>query len=125
MKRLKHVTKNKLRQERHARVRKSLSGTVQRPRLSVFRSLRGMTAQLIDDEKGKTLCSAGSTEIKGKEKIEGREGKVAVAYLIGKKLAEKAKEKKIVKAVFDRGGYAYHGRVQAVAEGAREGGLEF
>jgi large subunit ribosomal protein L18 len=125
MKRLKHATKNKLRQERHARVRKSLSGTAQRPRLSVFRSLRGMTAQLIDDEAGKTLCSAGSVEIKGKKKTEGRAGKVAVGYLIGKKLAEKAKEKKIIKVVFDRGGYSYHGRVQAVAEGAREGGLEF
>jgi large subunit ribosomal protein L18 len=125
MKRLKHATKNKLRQERHARVRKTLSGTAQRPRLSVFRSLRGMTAQLIDDETGKTLCSAGSKEIKGKEKIEGREGKVAVGYLIGKKLAEKAKAKGIDEVVFDRGGYSYHGRVQAVAEGAREGGLKF
>jgi large subunit ribosomal protein L18 len=125
MKRLKHATKNKLRQERHARVRKTLSGTAQRPRLSVFRSLRGMMAQLIDDETGKTLCSVASVEIKGKEKTEGRAGKVAVSYLIGKKLAEKAKEKKITKAVFDRGGYSYHGRVQAVAEGAREGGLAF
>jgi large subunit ribosomal protein L18 len=125
MKRLVHATKNKLRQVRHARVRKSVIGTADCPRLSVFRSLRGMIAQLIDDNAGRTLCYVASTEIGAKEKAEGKKAKVAVGYLMGMKLAEKAKAKGIAKAVFDRAGYAYHGRVQALAEGAREGGLQF
>lgn len=124
MKRLLNKTKNALRQVRHARVRAKLSGTASTPRLSVFRSLRGTTVQLIDDTAGKTLCCASTTEIKD-AKVEGKVGKVAKSFLLGKLLAERAKAKKIETVVFDRGGYKYHGRVQAVADGAREGGLKF
>ncbi|OGH87500.1 MAG: 50S ribosomal protein L18 [Candidatus Magasanikbacteria bacterium RIFOXYC2_FULL_42_28] len=114
----------KLRDVRHARVRAVISGTATRPRLSVFRSHTGMVAQLIDDSTGKTLCYADSRKIK-KEKVGERTTKVSVGYLVGQKLAELAKEKKITQAVFDRGGYRYHGRVAALADGARAGGLEF
>ncbi len=124
MKRLTNKTKNSLRQVRHARVRAKLVGTAAAPRLSVFRSLRGMTLQLIDDVAGKTLCHANSSEIKD-GKTDNKSGKVAKSFLLGKLLAEKAKAKKIETVVFDRGGYKYHGRVQAVADGAREGGLKF
>ncbi len=124
MKRLFNKNKSTLRQVRHARVRKVLIGTATEPRLSVFRSLKGMVAQLIDDEAGKTLCYADSKEIKVK-KSEDKSGKVAVSYLIGKLLAEKAKAKGVAKVKFDRGGYRYHGRVKALADGAREGGLVF
>ena len=124
MKRLFNNSKNTLRKIRHNRVRKVLSGTASEPRLSVFRSLKGMTAQLIDDQAGKTLCYANSKEVKEK-KAEGKTHKVAVSYLLGKLLAEKAKTKGVTKAKFDRGGYRYHGRVQALADGAREGGLIF
>ncbi len=124
MRRLTKNNKNGLRQIRHARVRARLSGTAARPRLSVFRSLRNITAQLIDDQAGKTVVQAGGKEV-GKEKAEGYTGKTATAYLVGKKLAEKAKAAGIAKVVFDRGGYQYHGRVAALADGARAGGLEF
>ena len=134
MKRLTVQNKSKLRQIRHARVRKVLLGNASEPRLSVFRSLKGMVAQLIDDSSGKTLCYADTKSIKpdsakastGKEKKAGdRSGKVAVSYLLGQMLAEKAKAKGISKIKFDRAGYKYHGRVKALAEGAREGGLIF
>ena len=124
MKRLFNKNKSALRQVRHARVRKVLIGTAKEPRLSVFRSLNGMVAQLIDDNAGKTLCYAEAKEVKGK-KTEDKKGKVAVSYLLGKLLAEKAKAKGISKVKFDRGGYKYHGRVKALADGAREGGLVF
>jgi large subunit ribosomal protein L18 len=124
MRRLFKNNKNGLRKIRHARVRAALKGTATRPRLSVFRSLRSVYAQLIDDTAGKTLCAVATKEVKG-EKAEGYAAKSLTAYLVGKKLAEKAKAKGIAKAVFDRGGYQYHGRVKAVAEGARAGGLEF
>jgi large subunit ribosomal protein L18 len=124
MRRLTKKNKNGLRQVRHARVRARLSGTAQKPRLSVFRSLRSITAQLINDEVGKTLCQASAKEV-GKEKAEGYTGKSAVAYLVGKAVAQKAKSAGVTKIVFDRGGYQYHGRVKALAEGARAGGLEF
>jgi len=124
MRRLTKKNKNGLRQIRHARVRARLGGTSFRPRLSVFRSLRSVTAQLIDDVAGKTLLQASGKEV-DKDKVEGYTGKSAAAYLVGKTLAEKAKAANIVKVVFDRGGYKYHGRVQALAEGARAGGLEF
>lgn len=114
----------KLRAVRHARVRAVISGTAARPRLSVFRSHSGMTAQLIDDSAGKTLCYVDSRKV-GKEKVGNRSTKVSAGYLVGQKLAELAREKKITQAVFDRGGYRYHGRVAALAEGARAGGLEF
>lgn len=124
MRRLTQKNKNELRQVRHARVRSHLSGTKLKPRLSVFRSLRSITAQLVDDEAGKTLAQASGKEV-GKEKVEGYAGKIATAFLVGKKIAEKAKAVGITKIVFDRGGYQYHGRVQALADGARAGGLEF
>lgn len=124
MKRLFKKNKNSLRQVRHARVRAKIIGTKTTPRLSVFRSLRSITAQLIDDTTGKTLCAVGGKEVK-QEKIEGKTGKSAQAYLVGKKIAEKALVLKISTVVFDRGGYKFHGRVQALAEGARAGGLKF
>lgn len=113
-----------MRQVRHARVRARVIGTAATPRLSVFRGLRNMTAQLIDDAKSVTICYVGGKEIKDK-KIEGKTTKVAQGFLIGQLIAEKAKAKGITKVVFDRGGYSYHGRVAAVAEGARAGGLQF
>ncbi len=124
MKRLFNKNKSSLRQVRHIRVRSVLVGSAAEPRLSVFRSAKGMVAQLIDDAAGKTLCYADSKEIKVK-KTDDRSGKVAVSYLLGKLLAEKAKAKGVSKVKFDRGGYRYHGRVKALADGAREGGLIF
>jgi len=124
MRRLFKKNKNQLRKVRHSRIRARLLGTKEKPRLSVFRSLKSITAQLIDDSIGKTLCSAKSAEVV-KEKAEGKTGKIASAYLVGKKIAEKAKEKKIDVVIFDRGGYKYHGRVQSLADGARDGGLKF
>jgi len=117
-------TKTNLRQARHKRVRSKVKGTAKLPRLSVFRGLKNITLQLIDDSKGATLCFVNSAGIKP-VKTENMEAKIAVAYLAGKKLAELAKVKGIEKAVFDRGGYRYHGRVAAAAEGARAGGLQF
>lgn len=124
MKRLFDKNKSKLRQVRHLRIRKVLNGSSSEPRLSVFRSLKGMNIQLIDDVARKTLCSVNAKEIKEK-KAEDKTGKVAVSYLIGKLIAEKAKAKGISKVKFDRGGYKYHGRVKALADGARDGGLIF
>ncbi len=122
MKRIFHKTKNALRQIRHKRIRAKLSGTGEVPRLSVFRGLRSITAQLVNDEQGVTLCQVRSAEIKaGKD----NPGKAGAAYLTGKLLAEKATAKGISRVVFDRGGYRYHGRVKALADGAREGGLKF
>lgn len=110
---------NKARLKRHLRIRKKINGTAEMPRLSVFRSLKNIYAQLIDDENGVTIVSASSL----KDSSYG--GNVEAAREIGKKLAEAALEKGIKKVVFDRSGYIYHGRVAALAEGAREGGLEF
>lgn len=110
--------KREARIRRHNRVRAKVSGTADVPRLNVFRSNKGLFIQLIDDQAGKTLISISEAEIKtGKTKIEK-------AKEAGKLAAKKALEKNIKKVVFDRGGYQYHGRTQAVAEGAREGGLE-
>lgn len=124
MKRLVVKNKSKLRQIRHTRVRKVLVGNAAEPRLSVFRSLKGMVAQLVDDNSGKTLCYADTKNVKV-GKAGDRSGKVAASYLLGKMLAEKAQAKGISKIKFDRAGYKYHGRVKALAEGAREGGLVF
>ncbi len=124
MKRLFNKNKSALRKIRHVRVRKVLIGSAAEPRLSVFRSLKGMVAQLIDDSTGKTLCYVDSKEVKEK-KVEDKSHKVGVSYLLGKLLAEKAKAKGVSKVKFDRGGYRYHGRVKALADGAREGGLVF
>ena len=107
--------------KRHARVRGKISGTPERPRLSVFRSESNIYAQIIDDVAGNTLCSASTVE-KG---FEGNGGNVEAAKKIGETIAKRALEKGIENVVFDRGGYIYHGRVAALAEGAREGGLKF
>jgi len=123
---MKYPKKEKLtgRARRARRVRKKVFGTAERPRLSVYRSLKNVYAQLIDDEKGVSILGVSSQapEIRG-QKLE--DGKVAVAKAVGKLVAEKAKEKGIERVVFDRNGYIFHGRVKAVAEGAREGGLNF
>jgi len=124
MRRIISVTRHAVRQVRGQRVRATVIGTSEKPRLSVFRGLITITAQLIDDAIGKTICQAQSKEVKG-QTTEGRTGKVAQGFLVGKLLAERALSKGIKKAVFDRGGYKYHGRVAAVADGARAGGLEF
>lgn len=105
---------------RHARVRAGISGTKARPRLAVFRSLKYISAQLIDDRTGRTLASATDRELKTKTGT-----KTERATSVGELLAQKAKDQKITHVVFDRGGYRYHGRVQAVADGARQGGLQF
>ena len=106
----------------HERIRKKVRGTTARPRLAVFRSLNHIYAQLIDDEKGVTLCSASSVE---KSAGAATGGNVAAAKTIGQLIAERAKEKGITAVVFDRGGYIYHGRVKTLAEAAREAGLQF
>jgi large subunit ribosomal protein L18 len=110
------------RQAVHTRIRKRVKGTAARPRLAVFRSLNHIYAQIIDDEKGATLCAASSSE-KGAGVDKG--GNLDGAQSIGKLIAERAKEKGIEKVVFDRGGYLYHGRVKSLAEAAREAGLQF
>lgn len=115
------VERNKLRLKRKRRIRKKISGTADRPRLCVFRSPKHVFVQVIDDDKGITLASAGSI---GKATDKRRAG-VDVCKEVGKKLAEKCKEQNINTVVFDKGGYAYHGRVKALADAAREAGLIF
>lgn len=110
---------------RHARVRAVISGTASRPRLSVSRSLKHVRVQLIDDVAKRTVCAAVDTELTGTVTAEGRTGKVARSYAVGMLLAEKAKKAGISTVVFDRGSSRYHGRVAAVADGARAGGLVF
>jgi large subunit ribosomal protein L18 len=112
------------REARHARVRKKVSGTPERPRLSVFRSLKYIYAQIIDDVAGTTIVSASSISPSLKKELKKGGGNIEAAKLVGKTIAEAAKEKGITQVVFDRGGYAYHGRVKAVAETARENGLQ-
>jgi len=121
---------NKIKQNkrlrRKGRVRAKISGTAACPRLSVFRSNRGIYAQIINDEIGKTLIAVGVGEVKTKNLPTGQAGKkIAVSLELGKLLAAKAIAKGISRVVFDRNGYKYHGRVKALAEGAREGGLKF
>lgn len=115
------TSSNKQRLKRHKRVRAKISGTAERPRLNVFRSLSNIYAQVIDDVSGTTLVSASTLE-KG---FEGNGGNSEAARKVGLTIAERAKEKGIECVVFDRGGYLYHGRVKELAEGAREGGLQF
>ena len=117
---IKKESKNDVRKRRHQRVRNKISGTTNVPRLNVFRSNSQIFAQIIDDENGTTLVSSSSVELKIKNG-----GNVEGAALVGKDIAEKAKKKNIEKVVFDRGGYLYHGRVKALADAARENGLEF
>ncbi len=112
---------NIARKKRHVRVRGKISGTAECPRLNVYRSLANIYVQLIDDVAGVTLAQASTVE----KDFAQYGGNVEAAKAVGKKLAERATEKGIKECVFDRGGYVYHGRVAAVAEGAREGGLEF
>ncbi|HET6642106.1 MAG TPA: 50S ribosomal protein L18 [Gaiellaceae bacterium] len=109
-----------MRARRHKRVRKLVSGTAERPRLVVFRSNRGIAAQLVDDTAAKTLAAAGWLDVRN-----AKGSKTDQAAEVGKLLAQKAKEAGVKTAVFDRGGYLYHGRVKALADAAREGGLQF
>ena len=118
------IDKNAERKRRHVRVRKSVTGTAERPRLSVYRSTNHIYAQLIDDTKGVTLASASTLEKTVKAEIAGKTKREA-AKIVGKLAAERAKEKGIETVVFDRGGYLYTGRVQSLADGAREAGLKF
>jgi len=117
------ITKSQKRNRRKARVRARVVGTAERPRLSIFRSLKSMYVQLIDDTKGVTLAGIRISTTKSAD--DGKTQKVSDAFKLGKQMAEKAQALGVKKIVFDRAGYAYHGRVKAVAEGAREGGLEF
>ena len=118
---VKKVDTNKARIRRHARVRGKISGTAECPRLNVFRSSANIYAQIIDDVKGVTLCAASTLD----KDFEGNGGNKEAARKVGEKIAKIALEKGITEVVFDRGGYIYHGRVQELAEGAREGGLKF
>jgi len=117
-----HSNKAKTKAVRHRRIRAKIKGTADRPRLVVFRSNKHLFLQIIDDEKGKTLVGIGDV---GKDKKLKKTTKTNTAFDLGKKVAEEAVKKNIKSIVFDRGGYAYHGRVKSVAEGAREGGLKF
>ena len=121
---IKKIDKNEERLRRHTRVRKKVSGTAETPRLSVYRSLNHIYVQVIDDVKGVTLCSASTMEKEVKGEIKDKT-KTEAAKLVGKKVAERALKKGVKAVVFDRGGYLYTGRVQAVADGAREAGLNF
>ena len=114
------LTVRQARERRHRRVRGKVAGTAERPRLTVFRSNRGVFAQLVDDSSGKTLAGASWVTVKG---LEG--SKTDQARAVGRAIAEAAKKVGVESVVFDRGGYLYHGRVRALAEGAREGGLKF
>jgi large subunit ribosomal protein L18 len=121
---MKVKTKEDIRQRIKARIRKKLSGTPARPRLAVFRSQSHIYAQLIDDDAGRTLCTASSLDkdLKAKGK---RGANVAAAQAVGKLVAERAQEKGVKAVVFDRGGFQYHGRIKALADAAREAGLKF
>lgn len=112
--------RNEIRQRVHSRIRRRIQGTAERPRLNVYRSLNHIYAQVIDDAQGVTLISASTVAAKVKTG-----GNVAAAKEVGKQVAERAQEKGIKKVVFDRGGYLYHGRIKALADAAREAGLEF
>jgi large subunit ribosomal protein L18 len=112
--------RNAIRQRVHARIRQKLAGTAERPRLNVYRSLTHIYAQVIDDQKGETLVSASTLALKIKTG-----GNVAAAKEVGKAVAELAVKQGVKKVVFDRGGYLYHGRIKALADAAREAGLEF
>ena len=115
--------RNAIRKRVHERIRSKMSGTAERPRLNVYRSLNHIYTQVIDDATGTTIASASTVSKKGEGNKVG--GNVAAAKDVGKLIAERAKEKGIKKVVFDRGGYLYHGRIKALADAAREAGLEF
>ena len=120
---LTRASKNETRQRVHQRIRKNMLGTQERPRLNIYRSLNHIYVQVVDDLQGKTLVFASSAEGKKGERKTG--GNVAAAKDVGKKVAQRAKEKGIKQVVFDRGGYLYHGRIKALADAAREAGLQF
>jgi len=121
---VRRLSREAKRQRVHQRVRMSVSGTAERPRLAVYRSLGHIYAQVIDDRAGKTLASASSVDKGTKKSLKGG-GNVAAAKVVGKEVAERAKAAGVLKVVFDRGGYKYHGRVKALADAAREAGLKF
>ena len=118
-------TKEDKRRRRHYRIRNKVSGTMERPRLAVYRSLNHISAQVIDDVTGRTLASASTTLKDMKSRLDAAKGKVEKSRIIGEVIAERAKAAGVTRVAFDRGGYLYHGRIQALAEGARKGGLEF
>ena len=120
---LTQTSKNANRRHVHKRIRKKVLGTAERPRLNVYRSLTHIYVQVIDDLAGKTLVSASSAEGKKEDRRTG--GNVAAAKAVGKIIADRSKAKGVTKVVFDRGGYIYHGRVKALADAAREAGLQF
>ena len=117
-------SRNQARLHRHARVRKKVYGTPERPRMNVFRSISDIYVQIIDDHSGTTLASASSIDAALRETLKGK-SKVEQAQLVGEEIAKRAKDKGISTVVMDRGGYIYTGRVKSLAEGARKGGLEF
>jgi len=121
---IRNLSRNAHRQRVHLRVRTRVNGTPERPRLSVYRSVGHIYAQVIDDRSGKTLASASSIDKETRKDIQGG-GNVAAAKIVGRKVAERARAAGIGLVVFDRGGYKYHGRVKALAEAAREAGLKF
>ncbi len=121
----KKFDKNLARRRKHRSIRKKISGTPERPRLVVFRSARNIYAQLVDDTQQRTITGISSLNKDLRSEIAKAKSKTEVAFLVGKAIAEKAKKLNIEKVVFDRAGYLYHGRVKALAEGAREGGLKF
>ena len=121
---VRRLSRDEHRRRVHERVRTRVLGTVERPRLCVYRSLGHIYAQVIDDHTGKTLVSASSIDTDTKKNLKGG-GNVAAAKVIGKAIAERAKAAGVSKVVFDRGGYKYHGRVKALADAAREAGLQF
>lgn len=122
---LKREDRNFTRKRRHLRVRRKVSGTAERPRLSVFRSLRHMYAQVIVDETGETLAAASTMDPEVKELLKADSTKKDAAQIVGEVLGRRAQSKGVTQVVFDRGGYLYHGRVAALAEGARKSGLVF
>jgi len=113
------------RERRHLRIRQKVQGTAERPRLTVFRSLNHIYVQLVDDLNGRTVIAVSSRDSAVADAVKAAKGKVGAGKAVGKRVAEVAKEKGIQRVCFDRGGYLYHGRVKAVADGAREGGLNF
>jgi large subunit ribosomal protein L18 len=121
---VRRVSRDEHRRRIHERVRARMEGTPERPRLSVYRSLGHIYAQVVDDRSGRTLASASSLDKETRKQIKGG-GNVSAAKVVGKVIAERARAAKIEKVVFDRGGYKYHGRVKALADAAREAGLQF
>ncbi len=121
---VKRLSRSAHRERLHSRLRRKISGSTERPRLCVFRSARHIQAQVIDDQKGRTLAAAGSLDGEVRKQIKGG-GNIAAAKIVGKAIAERAKKAGVEKVVFDRGGYLYHGGIKALGEAAREAGLQF